>query len=114
MGDIDPQLVGRIEFAWRDEGSPERESLIHGIVRYVSKLGVLTISDIELRAMRTFFTPEDAVELYKRIRDDSMRFEGEWREQFIEYFPESRDVLPKQQMTEEQYDEWLRENEADA
>jgi hypothetical protein len=56
---------------------------------------------------------EDAVELYQRIRDDSLRFEGEWREQFIAYFPFAREALPPQQMTEEEYDEWLRANGAD-
>jgi len=113
MSDVDPNLVRRIESVWRDGPPAEREELIYGIVRYVSKLGELSVSDAELRAMGTFFGVADAVELYQRIRDDSLRFEGEWRDQFIAYFPAARDGLPPQQMTEEEYDEWLRANGAD-
>jgi hypothetical protein len=113
MSDADPNLVRRIESVWRNGPPAERENLIYGIVRYVSKLGELSVSDVELRAMQKFFGVPDAVELYERIRDDSLRFEGEWRDQFIAYFPAARDALPPQQMTEEEYDESLRANDAD-
>jgi hypothetical protein len=113
MSDIDSNLVRRIESVWRDGPPAEREELIYGIARYVSKLGELSVSDVELRAMQKFFSVQDAVELYERIRDDSLRFEGEWRDQFIAYFPAARDTLPAQKMTEEEYDEWLRANGAD-
>jgi hypothetical protein len=113
MNDLDPNLVRRVESVWRNGPPAEREELINGIARYVCKLGDLSVSDVELRAMQKFFGVEDAIELYQRIRDDSARFEGEWREQFITYFRAVRDALPPQQLTEEEYDDWLRANGAD-
>jgi len=113
MSKPDPQLVRRIGATWRGGDSAERRNLIYDITRHVSKLGELSILDAELRAMQTFFRAEDAVELYTKIRDDSMRFESEWREQFVSYFSAFESALPRIQMTEEQYDEWLREQGAD-
>jgi hypothetical protein len=110
MSNSDPQLVQHLETVWRHGPTAERENLIYGITRYVSKLGDgLWVSDTELRALRTFFRVEDAVELYIRIRDESLRFEDEWRDQFIMYFPDARDALPPQIMIEEEYDKWFDE-----
>jgi len=112
MSNDDLQLAQRLEFVWRHGPTAERDNLIYGITRYVSKLGDgLWVSDTELRAMQTFFRVEDAVELYIHIRDQSQRFAGEWRDQFITYFPEARDALPSQLMTEEEYDKWFYDSD---
>jgi hypothetical protein len=108
MSKVDPEFVARLETLWRSGPRAEREALVGDIARDVGKLGVLSASEAELRAMRIFFGVADAVALYEGIRDMSLRFEGEWREEFIAYFPESRDVLPRQRMTDEEYDAWLR------
>jgi hypothetical protein len=113
MTSPDPVFAAQIQSIWRRGPSPERDNLVHGIARYVSKLGLLSISDTQLRAMQMFFNVDDAVALYREIRDRSLRFEGEWREQFINYFPQARDALPPQQMTEEEYNAWLRANGKD-
>jgi hypothetical protein len=108
MSDRDKQLPQGLERLWRQGPIADKDKVIYYIARDVSKLGDLSSSDCHLRAMRTFFSVEDAVELYKRVRDQSLRFEGEWRGQFVAYFPAVRDALPPQRMTEGEYDEWLR------
>lgn len=78
-------------------GSKEsRENLVYGIARYVSKRGDLDHSHSELTELATFLSAEEVVELYTAIRDQSGRLEDEWRDEFIEYFPESEDDLPEQ------------------
>ncbi len=47
-------------------------------------------------------TVEDAVELYGEICDKCERFESEWREEFISYFPASASRLPDP----DEVDEW--------
>ena len=63
--------------------------------------------------MQRFFEPADAVELYEQIRDRSGRCEAEWREAFLAYFPAAREVLPVVEMTEEEIEEWLDEQDED-
>jgi hypothetical protein len=111
MGEPSFQLVKDIEHIWRHGPDAARDNLIYGIARYVSKLGQLSVSDTELRAMQRFFKSADAVELYERVRDESGRCEEEWREDFVRYFPVARGVLPPVELTEEEIDEWLEEDD---
>jgi hypothetical protein len=63
--------------------------------------------------MQRFFTPQDAVELYQHIRDQSGRSEEEWRPLFIAYFPAAENLLPPVELNEEEIDEWLDEADED-
>jgi len=97
-----PALVDALRRIWATD-SPERENFISGIARYVSKLAALDVSDEELKALGEFFTTEDAVYLYVRIRDMSKRLESEWRNEFIRYFPCAAEALPPVEITEQQW-----------
>jgi hypothetical protein len=110
MGDVDPQLVRELEAVWRHAPAIEKDNFIYGIARYVSKLASLAVSDTELRALREFFTVADMVYLYEQIRDVSRRLEFEWRDEFLRYFPAAEDALPPMEVTEEEYDQWEKEN----
>jgi hypothetical protein len=86
--------VDDLQKLWRAGPSPERDNLVDGIVRYVSKNADLSCSDDLLCLLSSFFTTEESVDLYEQIRDISDRLEDEWRDQFEEYFPQSAHVLP--------------------
>jgi hypothetical protein len=113
MCEPNPQLVEEIERIWRHGPPAARDNLICGIARYVSKLGELSVSDTELRAMQRFFQPKDAVELYERIRDESGRCEDAWRDDFVGYFPVAKDALPSVDLADEEIDEWLAKQDED-
>ena len=109
MSEYDPKLAIALEKLWREGPPVERDNFFAEISLNLSKLGDLSAFDEVLWALGSFFTPQDAVALYVRLRDESQRFEGEWREAFISYFPASRDVLPPQKTSEEDYDDWLEQ-----
>ena len=79
---------------WRAGPSAERDSVIDDIARDVSKTGELSFCDEVLNQFRSFFTTEECVELYVQIRDASGRLEEEWRDEFIDYFPDCENALP--------------------
>src|SRR5688500_17261512 len=110
MSDADPQLVRQLEALWRHGPAREKDNFIYGIARYVSKLASLAVSDTELRALREFFTVADVVYLYEQIRDVIRRLEFEWRDEFLRYFPATTDALPPMEVTEEEYEQWEKEN----
>ena len=96
MAEPNPKYVESLRHLWRRGNVDERQQLVSGIARYVSKLGELSVSDEELRALATFFNVEECLDLYQQIRDTSGRLECEWRQQFVDYFPQSRNALPKE------------------
>ena len=89
------ELVTHLKHVWRVGPIQERENVVYGIARYVSKMADLSVSDAELTALRQFLTVDECVELYIQIRDLSRRPEDEWRDQFIRYFPYAEIALPE-------------------
>jgi hypothetical protein len=62
--------------------------------RSLSKTGTLLFSEAYLRQLSTTLTASDAVELYSLFRDESKRYESEWRGEFLDLFPQSSGMLP--------------------
>ena len=109
MNEFDPKLAAGLETLWRQGPPLERDNFFDEISRHLSKTGDLALFDDVLRAMKSFFTSDDAIAFYVRLRDQSMRPESEWREAFISYFPDCRDTLPPPKTSEEDYDDWLEQ-----
>ncbi len=91
---MSPFTADALRELWRAGPSSVRDNLVYGIARYVSKAADLSFSDDLLRLLSSFFTTEECVALYEQIRDNSDRLEDEWRDQFVEYFPQSVRALP--------------------
>lgn len=91
----------------------EIDAQISDVCRNLSKRGSL-LGDAEyLRDLAAKITPQEAVTLYAYLRDDSGRFEIEWRSEFIQLFPESEPLLPEvdeASLWEEQVFRLVREN----
>jgi hypothetical protein len=66
--------------------------LIGETTRCLSKSGEIYSTE-ELKKLA--LTPEQVVELYCFFRDNSQRWESEWRDQFIAIFPDSEPYLPQ-------------------
>ena len=65
------------------------------LVRSVSKNGDFFLAQDELDALVGLLSDADVISLYEHIRDNSMRLEEEWRDEFIEAFPEQESLLPE-------------------
>ncbi len=94
MSPTEPRTAETLKRLWQAGPSKERDNLVNGIARYVSKNADLSFSHDVLRHLNSFFTVEDSVELYVQIRDLSQRLEEEWRDAFVEYFPDCSEALP--------------------
>jgi hypothetical protein len=68
---------------------------VQELPRNVSKLGELFLSDAEIREFRgANLTNAEVVALYVYVRDVSRRLEEEWRDEFVDLFPNQAHVLP--------------------
>ncbi|MBU84796.1 hypothetical protein [Alcanivorax sp.] len=74
---------------------PER--IKENISRSVSKNGDFDLAFDEIGSLSGSVSKEQVVELYIFIRDHSDRMEEEWRDEFIEFFPEFEESLPQVQ-----------------
>ena len=68
--------------------------LLGEATRWLSKSGEFHHAE-ELKKIAGVVTPEQAAELYCYFRDNSQRWESEWRNQFIGIFPSSESHLPE-------------------
>jgi hypothetical protein len=64
------------------------------LIRSVSTTGQFFLAQDELNQLRKTLSDQDVVALYLAIRDRSGRLEEEWRDEFVDAFPASEDVLP--------------------
>jgi len=71
------------------------EATKRALVRSVSKNGDFFLAQEELGALAGLLSDADVISLYEHIRDNSMRLEDEWREEFIEAFPQQESLLPE-------------------
>lgn len=71
------------------------EAMKQALVRSVSKNGDFFFAEPELDALSGSLSDAEVVALYEYIRDNSMRLEEEWRDEFIEAFPEQEPLLPQ-------------------
>jgi hypothetical protein len=71
------------------------EATKRALVRSVSKNGDFFLAQEELDALAGLLSDADVISLYEHIRDNSMRLEEEWRDEFIEAFPEQESLLPE-------------------
>jgi hypothetical protein len=79
-----------------DVGNPSvSEAMKQELVRSVSKNGDFLLAQAELDALAGSLEDAEVISLYEYIRDNSMRLEGEWRDEFIEAFPEQESLLPE-------------------
>lgn len=67
---------------------------IEDVARWLSKSGSLSAFAEELSAFSAACTPQQAVDLYLGLRDTGERWESEWRGEFLEFFPQVKDLLP--------------------
>lgn len=67
---------------------------IEALSQSVSKGGDFMMAEDELRAAVQVLDAEQAVLLYERILDTADRLEDEWRDDFVDAFPDSEDLLP--------------------
>ena len=92
----EPIAVEWLAAAW---SSPDfRDEVIHELTRSISKVGSFNLAnDYWLRTLPEFLTKDDVCQLYAAIRDESQRWECEWRALFEEAFPNSAGFLPASQ-----------------
>ena len=67
---------------------------LEDVAHWLSKSGSLSSFAVELRALSAECTPQQAVDLYIGLRDTGERWESEWRGEFLEFFPQVKDLLP--------------------
>ncbi|SIO16935.1 hypothetical protein SAMN05444166_2802 [Singulisphaera sp. GP187] len=72
-----------------------RANLTYGLSRMVSKIGELAHGADHLDLLARSLSNEQLVQLYIDIRDQSHRFEEEWREEFERAFPKIVSRLPE-------------------
>jgi hypothetical protein len=70
------------------------EATKQALARSVSKNGDFFLAQVELDALAGSLNDAEVISLYEYIRDNSMRLEDEWRDEFIEAFPEQENLLP--------------------
>lgn len=63
--------------------------------RNLSKSGTLAFDEEYLRRLSETLTAQEAIELHAFFRDESHRFESEWRNEFLDLFPQATGVLPE-------------------
>lgn len=63
--------------------------------RWLSKSGTFSPSEAYLRQLSTSLSPSEVLELHAFFRDESQRYESEWREEFLALFPQSEGLLPE-------------------
>lgn len=81
-----------IKAAWN---SPEiQREAVFSLARSVSKTGSLKIAADWLNLLAPALSAQQAVDLYRRVRDETERSESEWRGEFEAAFPESVPLLP--------------------
>lgn len=59
------------------------------ICRNLSKMGTLSYDADYLRSLSASLSPSDAAEVYRFFNTESGRFETEWRDEFLSYFPQA-------------------------
>lgn len=67
---------------------------LEDVAHWLSKSGSLSAFAEELKAYSVACTPQQAVDLYIGLRDTGERWESEWRGEFLEFFPQVKDLLP--------------------
>lgn len=81
-----------IKEAWHQPAF--RNNVKYEFVRSVRKMGDLVDCDYWLGILPRIMTNDEVVELFASIRDQSLRHEDEWRQEFIEAFKQFAHVLP--------------------
>lgn len=81
-----------IREAWNNRAF--RENITYEFVRGVRKLGDLGDCQYWLGVLPGILTDDEVVSLYIAIRDESHRYEDEWRGEFEAAFPNVVDKLP--------------------
>jgi len=71
------------------------EVIIQSLIRTVSKTGEFFLVSEETKAMIEQLPDDEKVSLYCRIRDESLRHEEEWRDEFIELSDIDEVLLPE-------------------
>jgi hypothetical protein len=71
------------------------EALKQALARSVSKNGDFFLAQQELDSLSGALPDSEVISLYEFIRDNSSRLEDEWREEFIEAFPDQQALLPE-------------------
>lgn len=92
---LDPDR--RIPLEWRQEAVREprmQRNLFWALERSVSKVGSFDLATDALFLVASVLSPEEAVALYRGIRDGSGRLEEEWRAEFVAAFPAAAQQLP--------------------
>ena len=70
------------------------ENQAYELIRSVSKNGDFLLVSQETLLAAQQLPPEGKVKLYEQIRDESRRFESEWRDEFADKPGVSRSFLP--------------------
>jgi len=63
--------------------------------RWLSKSGTLSFSEGYLRQLSATLSPSAVLDLHAFFREESQRYESEWREEFVTLFPQSIGLLPE-------------------
>jgi hypothetical protein len=71
-----------------------RENATYELIRSVRKNGDFFIAQYWLQILPEILTEQQTVELYQAIRDQSHRYEDEWRGEFETAFRQFADKLP--------------------
>ncbi len=87
---IDPEWILD---AWNSSPSFV-DAVSYDIARSVSKTGEFNLAKLSIEAIRHKLSPNQYVQLYIYVRDESERLEFEWRPEFCRLFPESADFIP--------------------
>ena len=80
-------LLKTMRATWAD--TDEMERWIQWAARDLSKTGTLDSYTRCYRALAKFLTTGQVLSLYVSLRDNSMRSESEWRNEFLKYFKRS-------------------------
>ena len=83
---------------WADP--QQRQDLLAFMARDLSKVGSLSGYAEHLRSLSSLLSPEESLQLYTTLRDDSGRLEFEWRAEFLSFFPQAAPLLPPEEMSE--------------
>lgn len=77
------------------QGIPLSPQEIEAMVRSVSENGDFVLARAELSKASGLLNAEQSIRLYEHIRDNAERFEFEWRNEFVQAFPGSEQLLPR-------------------
>ena len=89
---------GEIPADWMTEAWDRveiRRYLTDDMTRMVSKTGEISYTREFGELLRRSLTCDQAVQLYRDIRDNARRNEDEWRPQFAQWFPQCVSALPR-------------------